>query len=104
MDIVLFHGHYDPDHLKAVCNEMRTLGAPTIRAAYNVTHNVWMAVEGCHRVRAAHALGLTPTIIDIGGEEVITIQSDDDDVEVTVADLVAELYDQAHRMPIFRFA
>lgn len=64
MTIHLTHADYDAAHLAAVSEEMRTLGAPTIRAIRGDV-NVWYALEGCHRLRAAHALGLIPTIEEV---------------------------------------
>lgn len=39
---------------------MQAAGAPTIRAWWAGDH--WRALEGSHRLAAAHALGLTPVI------------------------------------------
>lgn len=60
--LVLPHKHYDPDHLTAVTAEMRTLGAPIIRAVCADGDGLYVALEGSHRIRAASALGLVPTI------------------------------------------
>ncbi len=49
-----------PNHLAEVIEEMRTLGAPRIRAWWN--GDAWIALEGSHRLAAAHTLGLTPKI------------------------------------------
>ncbi len=103
MDISLYHTHYSEQHLADVTEQMRTLGAPQIRAIWSEVYGIWMAVEGCHRLRAAVALGLTPEIIDISSDETTTVQDDGDDVEVSVADLAAELTDAAPRAHIIRF-
>ena len=50
----------DESKLKDIMADMETLGAPTIRAA-ETCHGV-IALEGCHRLEAAHRLGLTPEI------------------------------------------
>jgi hypothetical protein len=47
-------------HLEAVQREMRTRGAPTIRAWWD--GEKWIALEGSHRLAAAHALDLTPYV------------------------------------------
>lgn len=62
MTIVLLHSDYDKDHLAKVTAEMRELGAPTIKAIWSECHGIWFALEGCHRLRAAEALGLAPQI------------------------------------------
>ena len=51
MDVILYHKHYDKDHLNAVKAEMETLGTPTIKAIWSEMYGAWMAVEGCHRLR-----------------------------------------------------
>lgn len=73
MNILLPHNHFDADHLKAVIDEMRVLGAPTIKAV-NTTGmwGAWVALEGCHRIRAAAALGLTPVIEEIEWSDTVT--------------------------------
>ena len=65
MRIALVHNHYDPDHLAAVIEEMKILGAPTIKAVWMECYGHWAALEGCHRIRAAKALGLTPEIEEV---------------------------------------
>lgn len=103
MDIALYHNHYDARHLGMVKAQMLALGAPAIRAIYNPVHGMWMAVEGCHRLRAAAELGLTPEIIDISNDTTVTVQADGDDVVVSVADLAQELVDNAHRATVLTF-
>jgi hypothetical protein len=65
MRIALVHNHYDEGHLAEVIEEMKTLGAPTIKAVWMEVYNHWAALEGCHRIRAAKALGLTPEIDEV---------------------------------------
>lgn len=57
--IALAHNHFDTKHLVSVMAEMQKAGAPTIRI-YHVDGSVYQAIEGCHRLRAAAALGITP--------------------------------------------
>lgn len=103
MDIILYHNHYDIQHLNAVAAQMQTLGAPAIRAIWSDVYGAWMAVEGCHRVRAAKALGLTPTIIDVSNDETVTVQDDGDNVDVSVSDLAADLTETAPSRTYIRF-
>ena len=63
MRVILLHEHYDDGHLAQVTEEMRILGAPRILAAWVECFGAWVALEGCHRLRAAHALGLTPEMV-----------------------------------------
>ena len=65
MRIALVHIHYDEDHLAQVIEEMKQLGAPKIHAVWMDCYGHWAALEGCHRIRAAKALGLTPEIIEV---------------------------------------
>ena len=65
MTIVLLHRDYDVDHLSEVIAEMKEKGAPVIRAYHDDADDVYFAVEGCHRIRAAKKLGLTPTIQEL---------------------------------------
>ena len=73
MNIALLHGGYDAQKLEAVKAEMQTLGAPTIKAVWMDCYGHWAALEGCHRIRAAKALGLTPIIEEIEYSEDVTL-------------------------------
>lgn len=57
--IALAHNHFDLNYLSAVMAEMLKLGSPTIRIVH-VERDLYQAIEGCHRLRASAALGLTP--------------------------------------------
>jgi hypothetical protein len=72
MKITLVHSHFDGKHLIEVMTEMLTLGAPIIRAV-DLGDGEWQALEGCHRIRAAHALGLTPIINEVEYSETVTV-------------------------------
>jgi len=65
MKIALIHEEYRFDHLEKVMEEMRTRGAPRIRAIWCEDRQFWVALEGCHRLRAAHKLGLDPIIVPV---------------------------------------
>ena len=71
MEIILLHKHYDVDHLQQVMAEMETLGAPTIKCVYDAANDVFFALEGCHRIRAAHVLGLTPEIEEVDSDDMM---------------------------------
>lgn len=78
MDIALVHAHFDADHLEAVKAEMQTRGAPVIRAVWMEVYGTWVALEGCHRIRAAHALGLTPVIDEVEYSDELTNLGEED--------------------------
>lgn len=89
MRIVLAHDHFDAAHLAAVQAQMTEIGAPTIKAVWMEGNGEWMALEGCHRLRAALALGITPEIDPIEWSEDVTtedIGTDHQDVW-TIAEL-----------------
>lgn len=59
------HHYYRTAHLEHVIGEMRRRGAPVIRAHWDEAIGAWLAREGTHRLRAALALGIAPTIAPI---------------------------------------
>lgn len=98
--IITLHACND-NQLNQVIDEMRTLGAPVIRAVWVECHDAWVALEGTHRLHAAQRLGLTPIIDEVE-------YSDD----VTTADLgldwyepmtIAEVCDEAWRRDVLEF-
>lgn len=84
--IVLYHNHFSPEHLEDVKQIMVKRGAPTIRCFYDEANGIWFAVEGCHRLRAAHDLGLTPIIKDISDQQTLRYQQDGDNIRVRLSD------------------
>lgn len=103
MEVTLYHKHYNEQHLEEVKSEMQSLGAPVIRCIWSETYDMWMAIEGCHRLRAASALGVIPVIQDITNDEAAIIQIDKIDTEVNVADLAVELTDDVWQAEIIEF-
>lgn len=87
----------DTEKLETVKSEMRALGAPTIRAVW--CGDCWRAVEGSHRLAAAHALGLTPNIIEIN--EADSIEHDCDDLPHPCS--AAELLEYAGNTVAYEF-
>jgi hypothetical protein len=55
------HEPYTDGHLGEVLEQMKKLGAPTIEVVE--WRGDYFAVEGSHRLAAAHELGLAPTLI-----------------------------------------
>lgn len=80
----------DADHLAEVIAEMRTLGAPTIRAYWD--GDGWQAIEGVHRLHAAAALGLRPILVEVRREDLLSglegIDWQDAQPDSTVGDLL----------------
>jgi len=64
-----------PDKLADVIEQMRSLGAPTIRVVN--CGDFYMALEGSHRLAAAAELGLVPELV---------IYEQDDEIDVTEHD------------------
>ena len=75
--IILVHNHYSKEHLTEVMEEMKTLGTPTIKAVYLPEYDAYVALEGCHRIRAAKALELVPEIIEFDYDEVCNLSLKD---------------------------
>lgn len=59
------------DHLEEVKAEMLQLGRPSIRVVD--CGDYYMALEGSHRVAAAHALGIEPILVVFDQDEEIDI-------------------------------
>lgn len=87
MMIVAPHKTND-ERLAKVVDAMRVHGAPVIRVI-DVGGDVHAAVEGCHRLAAAKALGLEPTIevIDGADDDTVTGLDLDDRETWTVGEL-----------------
>lgn len=103
LTIALFHSHYDKNHLEEVKEIMKTKGAPVIRAIWSELYGMWLAVEGCHRIRAAKELGLTPIIKDISNQKTVTYQFDCENVKKSISKLLYELNEDAHKTTIIDF-
>lgn len=61
MRVVAKHLPYDDGHLAEVLDTMRLCGAPTIRVVR--FDGDLLALEGSHRLAAAHQLGLEPRLV-----------------------------------------
>lgn len=103
MEIILTHKHFEQSHLEEVKNTMTTMGAPKIKAIWSEIYGAWLAVEGCHRIRAAKELNLIPEIIDISEDETVIMQIDGEDEEVNVSDLLEELTENAPKTDYISF-
>jgi hypothetical protein len=100
MKVIPPHALDADNHLDAVIDAMRGLGAPVIKAVWDECYGLWIALEGSHRLVAAQALGLTPVIEPVEYDDDTTT----DDVAPgsyqdnhNVADIVA---DACRRAPL----
>lgn len=57
------HAYFSRAHLDEVIDEMKRLGSPRIRAFFDAASGAWFCREGTHRLRAAKALGVAPTMV-----------------------------------------
>lgn len=57
------HWYFRPAHLADVEAEMVRRGPPHLRGYLDRETGVFLLREGTHRVRAAHRLGLAPTLV-----------------------------------------
>ena len=64
----------DADHLATVAAQMRVLGAPVIRCVRDEVHGILVALEGSHRIRAALDLDLTPILVVLPDDEMLTAE------------------------------
>jgi hypothetical protein len=103
MNIILVHKHYDKAHLEEVKSIMLKKGTPKIRAMWSAEYESWLAVEGCHRLRAAEQLGLTPIIIDITNNKTVSYQYDDETIISKITDLALELNNNAWKSHVITF-
>jgi hypothetical protein len=62
-----------PGKLVKVIQEMRVLGAPTIRVVVSVDGGTLIALEGCHRLAAACELRLAPKFVVYDQDDPIDI-------------------------------
>jgi len=103
MQIALLHKHYTEQQLSQVKAIMAKRGTPTIRATWSEVYGMWMAFEGCHRIRAAKELGLIPIIKDISQQKYARIQQDGCNIRVNVAKFAAEMEDDLWKADYISF-
>lgn len=94
MKIALVHDHYSEEHLEEVIEQMKVLGAPEIHAVWMECYGHYAALEGCHRIRAAKELGLTPEIeiVDYSDEMASTILGYDGDEDYPISEICDDSY------------
>lgn len=83
-----------PHHLADVINEMKVLGAPTIRVVDCGDH--FIALDGTHRLAAACELGVAPDLDILDQDDIVDASSLDwpelTDGEYTAGELAADRY------------
>ena len=81
MKVALLHNHYDVKKLEQVKSEMLKMGAPIINAVRMDCYDCYAAIDGCHRLRAAHELGIEPIIneIEYSEQDIESLGFDSDD-------------------------
>lgn len=82
----------DAQKLAAVTAEMERLGAPTIRAVWCGDH--YKAIEGSHRLAAAHDLGITPEIDALDESAVVEHDMEELPTPCAALDIIVYLYDR----------
>lgn len=63
MIVCPLHWYFSADHLAEVEAEMVHRGPPRLRGHFDEEAGVFLLREGTHRIRAAHNLGLVPTLV-----------------------------------------
>jgi hypothetical protein len=85
--IKLVHAHFDAEHLETVKAEMARLGSPVIHAV-DLGDSLYQALEGCHRIRAAAALGIPVSLELVGySDELVSSVVDGFDGDCTIEEL-----------------
>lgn len=95
----------DQDKLAAVKADMAVMGAPTIRVVDCGDH--YMAIEGTHRLQAAHDLGVNPDFVVLSQDDMIDVSSlDMDYFDADQAYTAGEIAGELHNMdnPVLVFA
>lgn len=98
LEIALAHDHYSEEHLQEVIKKMQVLGTPTIRAVWQECWDMYVALEGCHRLRAAEILGLTPIIDEIDYDDVCDLDLRDPELDLDLDNdgTVGQFIDEAN--------
>lgn len=94
----------DADRLAEVSAEMETLGAPMIEVVD--CGDYMQALEGSHRLAAAHALGLTPILVVHAQDDILDVTQFDwfDDAswagtEYSAGEVAGELFSPEYAVP-----
>ena len=91
MNIILKHNHFDGCKLAQIIEEMKIMGAPTIKVyqTENEYDEEFQAIEGCHRLRACKILGIEPIIVILDSEELLENHKelDHEGTKITVGEI-----------------
>lgn len=99
MEIALVHNHFNQEHLEEVKAQMIKLGTPKIKAVWMECYEMYAALEGCHRLRAAKELGLIPEIIELNYDDVCDLQVTDPELglDLDMDCTIDYIVDDCHR-------
>ena len=93
-----------PNRLAVVTAEMQTMGAPTIEVVD--CGDYYQALEGSHRLAAAHSLGLTPTLVVREQDEMLDITGYDwfeaqnwAETKYTAGEVAGEVFSSTQAVP-----
>lgn len=103
MYIALAHKQYDKDHLAEIKDEMLVKGAPVIRAVWMECYDCYVALEGCHRIRAAKELDLIPVIDELNYDDIKELPMNSDGFDFDNDSTFESFLDDAHRRTIIQF-
>jgi hypothetical protein len=106
LSIALAHKHYDKTHLAEVIEQMKIMGAPKIKAVYMPCWDMYAALEGCHRIRAAKEMGLIPEIIELDYDTVCDLDITDKSLGLDIDNpgtTVGQFCDDSYRSTIIDF-
>jgi len=65
MRVALMHDHFSAKKIEDVKQQMAVIGSPVIKAVYLECYDIYAALEGCHRLRVAHELGIDVIIDEV---------------------------------------
>lgn len=106
MRIILVHNHYDSEKVESVAKEMLNLGTPKIRAVYVECWDAYVALEGCHRIRAAKAYNIVPEIVEIDYDAIKDVDMTDNDFGFdfdNLGDTFGDFIDSANKRLLIEF-
>lgn len=88
MKVALLHNHYDPKSLEEVKEQMLKTGSLKIKVLDLEFDDIYQALEGSHRLRAAEILGITPEFEYVEPHETVAeLDLDYDDPDAKAEEL-----------------
>ena len=84
---IILRNKTEKKHLEKIIDEMKILGTPTIKAFYDESENMYIAINGSHRLMACKHLGLTPELEEV---EYSSEEFEDDDKDITSIEIIVD--------------